>query len=205
MVYSQRQNGFTLIELLIASAVLAIISGAAFTGWYQVQQATQHASKQSDRIDQLERTWYWMNDDFGQLIDRPVNNQSGQRGAALSTGNLDYTLITLTRSGWGNPTPTIVPSRSNLQRVGYGLKDNKLYRYYNYHIDNYGIDTRRHRLLLTDVKSMNLKFLNRENQWLNNWPPLTADGTLSNELPRAIEVQLELDDLGAITRRFLTP
>jgi type II secretion system protein J len=55
------------------------------------------------------------------------------------------------------------------------------------------------RRLLERVENVTLRFRGETDEWSPRWPPLNAPDTAS-ELPRAVEVTLELPDWGEIRR-----
>ena len=79
----RRQAGFTLIELLVASAVFAIIGGAAYTGWYQIQQTREMVETHSARLAELQRAFFWIGEDMEQLVLRPIVDEVGGTSPSL--------------------------------------------------------------------------------------------------------------------------
>ncbi|RFA31425.1 hypothetical protein CAI21_02085 [Alkalilimnicola ehrlichii] len=41
-----------------------------------------------------------------------------------------------------------------------------------------------------------------DKEWLEDWPPADPE---ARRLPRAVEMELELGDIGTVTRMFLLP
>ena len=50
-----------------------------------------------------------------------------------------------------------------------------------------------------DVKSLELRYLDAENNWHDQWPPSDPEFQGAN-LPKAVEVSLELTDWGKVVR-----
>jgi len=51
------------------------------------------------------------------------------------------------------------------------------------------------------VKSIRMRFMDGQKQWQEQWPPLNAPpATVARARPVAVEVKLELEDFGEITR-----
>jgi len=61
-------------------------------------------------------------------------------------------------------------------------------------------------LLVEGVTGFSMRFLGQDNEWAERWPPQTAsgDGTPA-DFPRAVEVNLELEDVGIINWLFRLP
>ena len=199
------QRGFTLIELLVASAIFVFIGAISYPGWYNIQQIKNRTDEQMQRLDELERAWYWIANDFEQLIDRPVRDQLDSSYAAVKADEFGEALVEFSRAGWTNPAADILPGRSSLQRVAYQLEEQKLYRYYWYHLDRFDAENRQRRLLIANIENLKLRFLDNDNNWHDTWPAQSAGVSEPSTLPRVIEVNVELADLGEISRRFLVP
>jgi type II secretion system protein J len=59
------------------------------------------------------------------------------------------------------------------------------------------------RELIKQVKRFELRYLDTGHQWLTQWPPPALQAPASErERPLAVEVTLELEDWGIITRLF---
>lgn len=187
-----RQRGFTLIELTIAIAIFAIISVVAF-GSLQTTIATRDQVRaHSDRLQRLQRTFLIMQQDFIQASNRTIRDQLGDRRPAMLT---ELGMLEFTRDGHVNPLNL---PRSTLQRVAYRLEDGQLQRLQWQTLD-WPHDPKHHATdLLDEVDSLSFRFLDHNKEWVETWPPAGAGG-----LPRAVEVRLELADLGEIQRMFL--
>jgi type II secretion system protein J len=109
--------------------------------------------------------------------------------------------VLLTRSGWSN---TAGLQRPGLQRVGYFLDGTTLRRDTWTVLDATQSNEPVKRELLKKVKRFELRFMDRSRQWVTLWPsPAAAPG--GADLPMVVEVTLELDDWGVITRLFEVP
>lgn len=198
----KRGNGFTLIEMLVAVFLLAVLGAAGFTMLFQMNNTREAIFKQADRLTELQRTFYWMTEDFSQVADRPVRSSVDERIPSVLFSLQGDSLIQLSRSGWTNPAREVSPARSDMQRVSYSLEEDKLIRSYWYHLDTLEDAPTKRRQLLEKVEDLNLRFLDRTGSWHDSWPPLDLE---EPGLPAAVEVRFTLEDLGPINRLFALP
>jgi general secretion pathway protein J len=117
-------------------------------------------------------------------------------GALQSSLGSEFALQ-LTHGGW--PNPAGVP-RSTLQRTAYRIEDGELIRYHwnvlDRTVNNIPITT----VMLDEVDNLAFRFLTVNDEWVGQWPPLTAQAGSGANLPRAVEIVLVLPDEGEITR-----
>jgi len=194
--------GFTLIELLVAMFLLAVLGTAGFQMLFQINATRDGIARQSERLTELRRTFYWMAEDVTQIIDRPVRSAVDAPLPALLLDISGEPAFELTRAGWDNPAGDVMPARSSLQRVSWRLEDDKLMRSYWYHLDPTDEAPSRRRQLLDDVEELGLRFLDGDGDWQDSWPPPDAE---EPGLPTALELTLTLADLGEVTRVFALP
>jgi general secretion pathway protein J len=197
-----KQRGFTLIELLVAMFLLAILGTAGFQMLFQITATRDRIEAQSQRLAELQRTFYWLAEDITQIADRPVRSAIDSRLAPLQFNLQGESLFEFTRAGWANPAADVSPARSNLQRVAYGLEDDKFIRQYWYHLDPIDEAPSRRRQMLSGVDSLMFRFLDRSGEWQESWPPPDVEDP---GMPLAIEFKFELEDYGDVTRVFALP
>jgi general secretion pathway protein J len=158
------------------------------------------ARKAMKRLQQIQTTVRVMTQDFEQIAPRPVRDVIGDTRlpALFADGRGQSSLVSLTRSGWSNPGGL---PRSTLQRVNYVLEDDKLRREHFNVLDVTLSNEPVRRELIDHVKSVKLRYMDNQQQWQEQWPPLNAPPALATRLrPLAVEVTLELEDFGEITR-----
>lgn len=204
MKHARPAAGFTLLELLVAIAIFAIVAAMALTGYTQLQRQSEYADQRLERTRELQRAVQVISQDFEQLEPRPIREPLGEGSVpAVSSGTgVDY-LIEFTRAGWSN---TAGLQRPTLERVGYRVENNELWRDHWPVLDR-TIATEPVRLkLLTNVKSLSLRFMDASRNWSDRWPESQAAGQSDDRLrPIAVEVTIELDDFGKIRRVLEVP
>ena len=195
-------RGFTLIELLVAMFLLAILGTAGFQMLFQISNTRDRIELQSQRLSELQRTFYWLAEDITQIADRPVRSAIDSLQQPLQFNLQGESLFEFTRAGWANPAADVSPARSNLQRVAYALEEDNLIRQYWYHLESIDETPSKRRQMLTGVESLTFRFLDREGDWQESWPPADLEDP---GMPLAIEFQFELEDYGEINRVFSLP
>jgi len=188
-------RGFTLIELLVALVIFVLLAVMAYGGLTRVLDARDSFERHNDRLSALQMTFMLMGRDIEQAVDRPIRDAFGDPLPALSGDQLG---LELTRDGWRNPGGFM---RSRLQRVGWRLDDDGLHRLAWAVVDRAPDSEPVQPVMLDQVEGLVIRFLNEQGQWFDQWPPSQANAT-QLDLPKAVEVTLELDDWGEIRRLF---
>jgi general secretion pathway protein J len=191
--------GFTLIELLVAISIFVVLGVLAYGGYNNSVKQTEIARASMKRLEQVQSTVRLITQDFEQLAPRPVRDVVGDtRLPSLMSASKGQQLLSLTRAGWTNPGGL---PRSTLQRVSYVLEDDKLRREHLTVLDATLSNEPVKRELIDHVKSVRVRFMDNQKQWQEQWPPLNAAPAAVTRLrPLAVEVTLELEDFGEITR-----
>ncbi|MGD9599876.1 MAG: type II secretion system minor pseudopilin GspJ [Steroidobacteraceae bacterium] len=202
-----RGRGFTLIELLVALFISAVIFAIGYGALQQALVNRSAVQENQDRLHALVNTMRIVSQDFGQLAPRATRSLVGDGAdpALLADGRTDV-LVTFTRMGWANPAGIQRPA---LQRVRYALDDGTLYREHWRVLDPVlGAEPVR-RKLIDHVKSVRLRFMENGRSWTEQWPGLVTGGDVRQPLlrrrPIAVEVTLELEDFGTVTRLIEVP
>lgn len=202
------QSGFTLVEFIVATAVLAIMGGVAYGGWFNVTRIADRTEKTIARYDELQRTFYWFAEDFEQIVKRDSVEELGSKRKSIEINEQGEFIIQVTRGGWTNPALLQVPPRSHLQNVAYYIdSDDRLLRRYWYHVDRFDSSSFRDRLMVNDVIGLTFRFLTASGEWVTSWPPEDNANTEEefDELPIAMEATIELEDLGSARRLYVLP
>ncbi len=192
-----KSAGFTLIEVIIAIAIFAIISLLAYSGLHSVINSKSHTEAALNRLQELQMTMLTLGGDLQHLSDRDGHDALGGELLKLSTQDSNY-ILTFTRSGWRNPANR---ARSTLQRVAYKLDEDKLIRIYWTHVDRADDEQVVERTLISNIESLELRFLDEKNEWQTNWPTANALASATpSDLPSGVEITLKMNDWGEIKR-----
>ncbi len=196
-----RISGFTLLELLVAVAVFAILSAMAYGGLRNVIDNSRQTESAMQRLQQVQLAMLNLSRDFTQLSLRSIRDEYGNSTNYLLSGQGGDIIIEFTRGGRRNPAELL---RSHLQRVAYKLEENTLSRLHWPHLDRTQEMQPYESVLLEDVENAGIRFLDSNNEWHSEWPPLDAAGIPGAEAVTlaAIEVSLELQDWGELVRLF---
>lgn len=207
------RRGFTLIEVMIAMFVAAVMLAIGYSAINQAAKERGNLEGKQARITEIQRGMRVVAQDFAQMIARTARGVEGGGNiepAVIATAK-DNTLITFTRAGWSNPAGVQRPAE---QRVRYRYIDESLVREYWLSIDTGLNGEPLQRVLITKVKSVELRFLDPASRsWRNDWPATTATGPVNPDnidqllrtRPLAIEVTLVLEDWGRVQRVFEIP
>lgn len=195
----QRARGFTLLEVLVAVAIFGVVSLIAYGGFNQLTQQSDIVERNASRTRTIQATVHRMTEDFSMLEPRPVREPLGESvEPALRSDTRTETLVELTHSGWTNPAGM---PRSTLQRVAYRLRDNKLERAYWNALDRTLTAEPTTAVLLDKVRTVSFRFMDQNQSWHEQWPPLGYSGADAARLrPIAVEITLELEDWGKLVR-----
>jgi type II secretion system protein J len=124
-------------------------------------------------------------------------------GFGSTTDPSAVSMVDLTRAGWSN---TAGQQRSTLQRVSYALVGEVLKRSYQTNLDTVQGNKPVVQDLLTGVKGVQLRYLDGNQAWQNQWPEAnTIQGGVSaasdlQSRPVAVEIIVQFKDWGAIRR-----
>jgi general secretion pathway protein J len=197
----QWQEGFTLLEMLVALTVFALLSAMVYGGQVAVLNLKRGTEQQAEHLKRLQTAMLMLERDIGQHVLRPVRDDFGDNQPPMESADFGDFRLSLTRAGWEN---LLNQPRSTLQRVAYGLEDEKLIRYSWSMLDRAQGSEPDKVVLLEQVRSFKPRFLDQQHEWQEQWPARSADNAPLLAMPLAVELILELDDWGAFRRLIPT-
>lgn len=195
-----QHEGFTLVELLVAIFIFAIVGAIAMGGYNELVKQSDIVSDGAGRTREIQTAIQRLTLDFSALEPRPVREPLGDsvQPALRADTRSNERIAELTHSGWSNPAGT---PRSTLQRVSYRLEDKKLLRDYWLALDRTMSSEPETAVLLERVTKMEMRFMDTNRTWHEQWPPLGYSAPGAPRLrPIAVEITLDLEDWGEIKR-----
>lgn len=208
-----RRAGFTLIEVVVAIFIAAVMFAIGYRALNQALLDRESINASQARVGEIQRGMRIVAQDLSQVVARPARDvqSAGELLPAIYATNRDNTLVTFTRTGWSNPVGIPRPAE---QRVRYLFLDGSLVREHWPAVDSALNTAPIQRVLMTKVKSVDMRFLDPVSRtWREDWPvaaptgpvgPLNVDEGLRTR-PLAIEFTLELEDWGRVLRVFEIP
>ncbi|WP_076413949.1 type II secretion system minor pseudopilin GspJ [Shewanella sp. UCD-KL12] len=199
LTQSRANAGFTLLEMLVAIAIFAMLGLAANSVLSTVIQNDEVTKEFSAELKAMQQGFGALERDLGQMVARTPRLLEGGRGSTVfQTGSdildSESEALVFFRLGWLNPDG-ILP-RGSIQSVAYVVRDSALERwYYPYPEPEFGAEPIK-TIVMKNVVSVEYSFY-MEDKWERK-----VDGT---KLPKAIAMEIELEDLGKIQRKFLLP
>ena len=183
-------------------AIFAVISVITFQGLQSMIKSREIMGAEADRLASLQGAMALMSRDFEQMVARSIRDEFGEMQPALICTVDDGTAVEFSRGGWRNPAGL---PRSNMQRVAYRFKDAKLIRDTWPVLDRALTTEPVSRELVAGVVNFRLRFQDNNDTWQTSWPPPaeTESTDEQSQLPRALEMTLELEDWGTLTRLFV--
>lgn len=194
-------KGFTLIEILIALTVFAIIAGITSSTLYYAFNTRSRVNEQSDHLSILQLAVSLIQQDTAQTADRAVR-ANDLRLFPVFIGRSDY--MEFTRDGDINPGS--IEKRSTLQRVAYVCQANALIRRTWTTLDMPDRNVHEDKLLIDNLSGCHFSYLNQTLQVFPDWRTDAVEQNQNKEfLPKAVQFNLTLKDLGEINLLFSIP
>lgn len=193
------QRGFTLIEMLLAIAIFALLGLAANAVLGTVLKNDEVTQDFSNRLRYLQQGFGAIERDLGQMVARTPRLLEGGRGTTVLQSGSDMLdseseALSFFRIGWLNPDGKL--PRGSLQSVAYVVIAGKLERwYYPYPEPEFGAQPLK-TVLFDKVLSVEYAFFVGD-KWEKRIEATT--------LPEAIAMEVELEGIGKIQRKFLLP
>ncbi|MCL1124012.1 type II secretion system minor pseudopilin GspJ [Shewanella surugensis] len=197
MTRNSHDQGFTLLEMLIAIAIFAMIGLASNTVLHTVMLNDESTRDFSAKLKAMQQGFGMVARDFNQMVPRtPRLFEGGRASTVFQTGSdildSESEAIVFFRLGWLNPDGLL--PRGTLQSVAYVVKDGNLERwYFPYPDPEMGAEPIK-TIIMKKVISVEYSFF-VEGKWERK-----VDATA---LPQAISMQIELEGMGKVVRKFL--
>lgn len=190
-------TGFTLLEMLVAIAIFALLGIAANSVLQTVLKNDAVTKTFTEKLIAMQKSFAVISRDLSQMVARTPRLTESDRSQQIfqvgenvleshSQGLIFY------RTGWLNPEG-ILP-RGTIQNVAYVHHEDKLERWFFPYPDPILGDEPKKTVLMTGVLSVKYAFFIND-KWQEN-----ADG---KTLPKAIAIELDIEGLGNIQRKFL--
>ncbi|WP_394172026.1 type II secretion system minor pseudopilin GspJ [Thalassotalea litorea] len=194
-----KRNGFTFLEVILAMAIFAMVGLTSATMLSTVLDSRDKVNEKNARLVELQRAFLVMERDFLQMTKRSVriDGEAPLQGFLHSnestySGNTHG--IAFVRQGWSNPA--LMLPRSDLQAVAYQLEEETLNRLHRIFVDSIVGEEPKIRPLITGVDNVDFEYF-----YVDKWVAELGGPAL----PKAIAIEIELQDLGLIRREFLVP
>lgn len=201
-----RASGFTLLEVLVAVGIFALFSAMAYGGLIRILDTRDRLDAERDYWRGLTMSLMQVEDDLAQARPRTIRGLDGNPrpaflGQAVDSRALGDPSLEFTRGGLmviGDG------ARSDLQRVGYRLREGTLERLVWPALDQPPVSEPRAAPLIEHVEEMRVRFYVLPGGWMDVWPPSTQTGapTPNIPLPAAVELTLKIEGRGEIVRIF---
>lgn len=175
------QHGLTLIEVLVAVSLLAVIGLMAWRGLDAIRYASTNLTRQATRFQQLDMSFERLGRDVTQAMalgeQTPwVGERSNVRFFRLdAVAELPRSVEYRWQSD-GRNRWEILPGAGPAAQVPQAYT------------------------LLDEVKALQFSYMDKAGAWRSSWPPRGLQ-----TLPRAIKVELQLQDAGRFERIFDVP
>lgn len=196
---TKAHTGFALLEMLIAIAIFAMIGVAANAVLSTVLTNDEVTKNFSTRLKALQQGFGAIERDLNQMVARTPRLLEGGRGTTVfQTGNelldSESEALVFYRLGWLNPDGLL--PRGSLQSVAYVVQEGRLERwYFPYPEPEFGAEPIK-TVIIDNVLSVEYSFF-MEDKWERK--------VEATKLPKAIAMEVDIEGLGKIQRKFLLP
>jgi general secretion pathway protein J len=188
-------RGFTLVEALVALLILAIIAVMAYRGTSSLSAGEARLAGESARWRTLDSVFQRLEADMRQAM--PRASRHGERveaaWSAVPGDPAGNTALVFSRAG---PEFDLEPGIAG-QRIGYRLRDGSLQALFWPRLDNVADAAPSVYRLVSGVAAFRVWQIGNDAVWSERWPLSAQD-----PLPRAVRVELTLDDGTRIERWF---
>ena len=194
-----RQSGFTLMEILVALFIFAVVGLISAQLLGRTVNAYELLDDRGQRLGQIHRAMLVVERDMLQFRNRPIRMAQGEPLPALMIG--DEGALSMTRGGWRNP---LQRPRSELQRVGYRMQDEKLVRAYWSVLDRRGDEEPISQTLLEGVEELEFFAVDQNGEEHKFWPPNAGQGAGQLKIAGLV-LRVSMVPLGIVERVWEVP
>jgi len=188
------------MEVLVVMSVFAIIGIIASQIVSRVLENQQVLAERGGRLADLQRAMLILQRDVMQLNGRGVRDQLGDPLEPLMIGADG--MVEFTRAGWRNP---LEQPRSELQRVGYLVQEETLYRAYWPNLDRAPQQEPILQELLPGVTQIEFLAVDVTGNEHSFWPLLGDYAQDPNAALAGIVLRMETEPFGVIERLWAVP
>ena len=196
---ANRHSGFTLIEILVALFIFAVVGLISAQLLGRTVKAYEVLDDRGQRLSQIHRAMLVVERDMLQFRNRPIRMAQGEPLPALMIG--DEGALSMTRGGWRNP---LQRPRSELQRVGYRIQEEKLVRAYWPVLDRRGDEEPISQTLLEGVEDLEFFAIDQNGQEHKFWPPRSAQGAGQLQIAGLV-LRVSMVPVGIVERVWEVP
>ena len=197
----KKYTGFTLIEILIALTVFAILATITSSTLYYAFNARTRVNEQAERLNSLQLAISIIQQDTTQTVERPIRGNEMRLFPGF-VGQAQY--LELTRDGVINPKS--IEKRSSLKRIALVCQDGTLIRRTWSSLDPLDRNIYEDKELVSNLSDCYFNYLNQNLQVLSEWrEQALAQNQRKEPLPKAIQINLKLNDWGKLNLLFIIP
>ena len=196
---ANRHSGFTLIEILVALFIFAVVGLISAQLLGRTVNAYEVLDDRGQRLSQIHRAMLVVERAMLQFRNRPIRMAQGEPLPALMIG--DEGALSMTRGGWRNP---LQRPRSELQRVGYRIQEEKLVRAYWPVLDRRGDEEPISQTLLEGVEDLEFFAIDQNGQEHKFWPPRSGQGVGQLQIAGLV-LRVSMVPVGIVERVWEVP
>jgi len=182
----KKSSGFTLLEVILSLFIFSLIVSGVIASLRIGLLSSEQLRERDQNLQNYQVLRALLKDDLNQMVPRITRDEFGTPelspfagGDFANNRNFDSDeriLLRFVRGAWRNPAYR--EPRSELQFVEYLYKGDQLIRRARFFLDEapepQSTGTRIERVIMKDVSSLEIKFLNEfvngESQWVESWP-----------------------------------
>ena len=196
---ANRHSGFTLIEILVALFIFAVVGLISAQLLGRTVNAYEVLDDRGQRLSQIHRAMLVVERDMLRVRNGPIRMALGEPLHALML--CEEGALSVSRCGWRNPRQR---PRSELQRVGYRIQEEKLVRAYWPVLDRRGYEEPIFQTLLEGVEDLEFFAIDQNGQEHKFWPPRSAQGAGQLQIAGLV-LRVSMVPVGIVERVWEVP